>query len=186
MQIVLIRHGKPDYTPVDERGFIGHGRSLAPLTEEGVRQAEAAADSPEMQGVQLIVASPLTRALQTAAIISRKTGIPLTVEIDLREWEPDLTYQYKTSEESFALHQDFWACKGVYPPGETRRWESVDDIIRRTDPVYRKYYDHGYERIAVVAHGGVIRRLTGKGIVHYAAPETVEYNGSFDYSAWVD
>lgn len=185
MQLVLIRHGKPDYAPVDERGFIGHGRSLAPLTPEAVAQAESAAESAELCGVQLIVASPYTRALQTAAIISRKTGIPLTVEIDLREWEPDLTYQYKTSEESFALHQDFWQCRGEYPAGESRNWEQINAIIARTDPVYRKYYEAGYEKIAVVAHGGVIRRLTGKGIVPYCLPETVEYNGHFDYHPWV-
>ena len=134
----------------------------------------------------MIVASPYTRALQTAAIISRKTGIPLTVEVDLWEWEPDLTYQYKTSEESFALHQDFWQCSGEYPADEPRKWEPINAIIARIDPVYRKYYDAGYEKIAVVAHGGVIRRLTGKGIVPYCSPETVEYNGHFDYHGWVD
>lgn len=186
MKIVLIRHGKPDYAPVDERGFIGHGRALAPLTPEGVEQAECAADSPELKGVQLLVASPYTRALQTAAIISRKTDIPLTVEVDLREWQPDMTYQCRTSEESFALHQDFWACKGEYPEGESRKWETINQIIARIDPVYRRYYDAGYEKIAVVAHGGVIRRLTGKGIVPYCAPETVEYNGEYPYHGWVD
>ena len=74
MQIILIRHGKPDYTPVDTRGFIGHGRSLAPLTPEGIAQAEKVAQQPVLQGIQLIAASPLTRALQTAAVISRATG----------------------------------------------------------------------------------------------------------------
>lgn len=186
MEIVFIRHGKPDYAPVNQRGFIGHGRSLAPLTPEGVRQAEEAADSPALQGVELIVASPLTRALQTAAIISRKTGVPLTVEVDLREWEPDLTYQYGSSEESFALHHDFWQCRGEYPPGETRRWETIRQIIERTDPVYRKYFEAGYGKVAVVAHGGVIRRVTGKGIVPYCSPEAVDYDGSFDYHGWVD
>lgn len=186
MKIVLIRHGKPDYASVDERGFIGHGRSLAPLAEEGSAQAEAAADSPELAEVQLIVASPYTRALQTAAIISRKTGIPLTVEVDLREWEPDRTYQFKGNEESMALHQDFWVCKGEYPTGETRKWEPIADIIKRIDPVFRKYYEAGYERIAVVAHGGVIRRLTGQGRVEYCSPETVEYNGSYSYHGWTE
>lgn len=185
MELVLIRHGRPDYAPVDERGFIGHGRSLAPLSQEGVQQAEAAADSPLLKDVQLIVASPYTRALQTAAIISRKTGIPLTVEIDLREWEPDQTYQYD-GKESGALHQDFWDCKGRWPDGETRRWEPISGILRRIDPVIRKYYDGGYSRIAVVAHGGVIRRFTGQGIVPHCAPEMVEYNGRFDYYDWVE
>lgn len=35
----LIRHGQPDYTPIDKRGFPAFGRDLAPLFEEGKRQA---------------------------------------------------------------------------------------------------------------------------------------------------
>lgn len=186
MQIVLIRHGKPDYMPVDTRGFIGHGRSLAPLTPEGIAQAEKVAQQPVLQGIQLIAASPLTRALQTAAVISRATGAPLTVEVDLREWEPDKTWLYKTSEESFALHRDFWNCKGEYPDGQPRRWETVSEIIARIDPVIRSYYAAGYEKIAVVSHGGVIRRFTGESIVDYCRPYTVEYNGSYAYFNWVD
>ena len=54
MQIVLIRHGKPDYMPVDTRGFIGHGRSLAPLTPEGIAQAEKVAQQPVLQLVLLV------------------------------------------------------------------------------------------------------------------------------------
>ena len=186
MEIVLIRHGQPDYTPCDERGFIGHGRSLAPLSPLGVSQAEAAGEHPALEGVELIVASPLTRALQTAAIISRKSGIPLTVEVDLREWEPDLTYQYGSSEESFALHRDFGACKGEFPAGETRRWETISSIIRRIDPVFRRYMEQGYQKIFVVAHGGVIRRLTGDAEVICCQPYTVEYNGDYPYFGWVE
>lgn len=39
MEIIFIRHGEPDYAPCDERGFIGHGRALAPLSARGVTQA---------------------------------------------------------------------------------------------------------------------------------------------------
>src|SRR5699024_3213827 len=30
MQLILIRHGEPDYSPCDQRGFTGFGRDLAP------------------------------------------------------------------------------------------------------------------------------------------------------------
>lgn len=186
MQIILIRHGKPDYTPVDTRGFIGHGRSLAPLTPEGIAQAEEAAQNALLEGAQLIVSSPLTRALQTAAVISRVTGVCLTVEVDLREWEPDKTWQFKTSEESFALHRDFWACKGEYPDGKPRRWETVSEVVARVDPVVHTYWAKGYEKIALVTHGGVIRRFTGDSVVAYCLPYAVEYNGSYPYFGYVD
>ena len=71
MKIVFIRHGEPDKAEVDKRGFIGQGRDLAPLTELGIRQAEEVSANPLLNGGQVIVASPYTRALQTAAIISK-------------------------------------------------------------------------------------------------------------------
>lgn len=49
------------------------------------------------------VSSPYTRALQTAAIISQKTNIDITVEMDLHEWMPDLTFQYHVFEECLEL-----------------------------------------------------------------------------------
>ena len=70
MKIIFIRHGECDKSGADERGFIGLGRDLAPLTAAGVAQAQAAAESPLLQGCQLILSSPYTRALQTAAIIA--------------------------------------------------------------------------------------------------------------------
>ena len=43
MDLLLVRHGEPDYSDVDKRGYAGHGRDLAKLTEKGVQQAEQAA-----------------------------------------------------------------------------------------------------------------------------------------------
>lgn len=186
MQIILIRHGEPDYTPVDERGFIGQGHDLAPLTENGVNQARQVSHDPILQGSQIIVSSPYTRALQTAAIISKNTAIPLTVEVDLHEWRPDKTYQYKTSQQSFELHSDFCACHGKYPDNSERKWESISEIIKRIDPVVQKYYSSGYEKIIITAHGGIIRRFTGESNIGYCKPYCVEYGGSFDYYGWVD
>ena len=67
MHLVLIRHGEQDYTVTEGRGFPGPARELAPLTERGVAQAEAVVKDARLQGCQLIVSSPYTRALQTAS-----------------------------------------------------------------------------------------------------------------------
>ena len=81
MKIVFIRHGEPDKTEVDRRGFIGQGRDMAPLTEFGIKEAEGVSLSPLLEGSQVIVSSPYTRALQTAAIISKNTGLDIKVEV---------------------------------------------------------------------------------------------------------
>ena len=36
----LVRHGESTYKPIDERKFIGHGRDLAPLTENGIKEVK--------------------------------------------------------------------------------------------------------------------------------------------------
>lgn len=51
-----------------------------------------------IDGCSVIVSSPYTRCLQTAAIVSRIRNIPLKVEVDLHEWIPDLLFQNKAGE----------------------------------------------------------------------------------------
>lgn len=186
MEIILIRHGEPDYGLCEERAFIGHGKDLAPLTKRGVSQAEQVAMTETLKSCQLIVASPYTRAMQTAAIITRTTGIPLTVEMDLREWQPDSTYQYQTSDDAHSLYADFKACKGVHPIGVYKRWESIEQLTARVDPVIRRYYNAGYQKIMVVAHGEVISRFTGISHVKHCTPYSVNYEDDYCYYGCVE
>lgn len=53
-QFYLVRHGQPDYNPCDERGYIGHGRDLAPLSQEGISQALITALDPRLQNETLL------------------------------------------------------------------------------------------------------------------------------------
>jgi broad specificity phosphatase PhoE len=154
----LIRHGQPDYKPCDERGYIGHGRDLSSLSQEGISQVLATAQDPRLINADIIVSSPYTRAMQTAAIISQKTNIDIVVEMDLHEWMPDLTFQYRVFEECLELTYDFNNNKGVYPNGESRRWESLDSLRSRVKKVADKYAH--YNKVIIVCHGMVIRTLT--------------------------
>lgn len=183
MKIIFIRHGEPDYSPCDLRGFIGQGRDLAPLTQEGVAQAEKVSINNLLEGSEIIVSSPYTRALQTAAILSKNTGLDLRVEVDLHEFIPDRTFQYKGEEESYLLHKDFWDYKGVHPEEDEKKWESIDEIISRINPVLERYLN--YNKIIVVAHGGVIRRFVGKAEIEYCTPYEVEFLPKFKYFGWV-
>lgn len=154
----LVRHGEADYSEMLEKGFYGFGRSFAPLSPKGISQAETTASDERLKTAQLIVASPYTRALQTAAIISRETGLKICVEVDLHEWEPDKTNQYTTSEEAFMLTREFNLHKGVYPEGQRMRWETLDEVRQRIRKVADKYAD--YEKVIFVGHGMAFRTLT--------------------------
>ena len=177
MEIVFIRHGKPDYVPCWERGFIGHGKDLACLTPEGINQSEEVSKNSLLDGSELIISSPYTRALQTAAIISKNIQLNIIVEIDLHEFLPDKTFQYKGKEESDILHTDFLDCFGAYPVGETRKWETIEEIKKRVMAVINKYIT--YNKIIVVAHGGIIRRFTGVAEVNFCTPYIVNFDENF-------
>lgn len=185
MKIVFIRHGEPDKTGVDNRGFIGQGRDMAPLTELGIKQAEDVSLNPLLEGCQVILSSPYTRALQTAAIISKNTGLDIKVEIDIHEFIPDKAFQVKSEVENKLLHEDFLRCLGEYPEGEVRKWETITEIIKRTQPVFDKYVHLGYERIIVVAHGGVIRRYTGVALIEHCEVCEVDYSKDFTCFGWI-
>lgn len=185
MKIVFVRHGEPDKSLVDARGFVGQGRDLAPLSELGVHQAKAVSNNTLLQDAQLIIASPYTRALQTAAIIASSNQLEIKVEIDLHEFIPDKTFRVKGEEEDHLLHKDFRKHHGEYPEGETRNWETVSEIIARTKPVFDRYLSVGYEKIIVVAHGGVIRRYTGVADIPHCGVTEIEYTNDFVCYGWV-
>jgi broad specificity phosphatase PhoE len=177
MRIVFIRHGEPDYIPCDKRGFIGHGRDLATLSENGIEQAEQVSKDAILQNSEIILSSPYTRALQTAAIISRNINRRIIVETDLHEWLPDKTFQYKTSAQSFALYHDFQNNKGSCSEGKPQKWESIDEIINRVIPTLEKYLS--YKKIIVVSHGEVIRRFIGISKIEYCKPYEIDFEKNY-------
>ncbi|MGL4610856.1 MAG: histidine phosphatase family protein, partial [Trueperaceae bacterium] len=88
MQLYLIRHGETDWQLMSERGVRGLAASLAPLTMMGRLQIEAITADYRLQEADAILCSSFTRALESAALLSRKLNKPLYVEYDLHEWLP--------------------------------------------------------------------------------------------------
>ncbi|MGL6174032.1 MAG: histidine phosphatase family protein [Cellulosilyticaceae bacterium] len=150
----MVRHGEPDWYANEKYKFKGHGRDLVPLTDKGIIQAKKAAEVLKLKGGELIIASPYTRTMQTGSIISRILDIEMKVEIDLREWQPDLTYEYETYYEFMVLCQEYEKYQGIYPKGKDKKWETKKMLKRRVDQVLEKYLD--YSSIIVVCHEKVI------------------------------
>jgi len=168
----LIRHGEPTYKPIDERKFIGHGRDLAPLTANGINEVKKTAKDNRLINCEIIVSSPYTRALQTAAILSKELGIDLEVDVDLHEWIPDIVnFQHKTSQDCFDLCRDFELNNGIPPNNETKVWETAENMKNRMNSVLERYSK--YQRVIVVCHGMVIRTIKYQEEIGHA--EIVEY-----------
>ena len=161
MQVIMIRHGEPDWLQSDVRKFIGHGRSLAPLTQKGIEQAREVAKNHLLNDSQIILSSPYTRALQTASYLAVETRLDLNVEVDLREWEPDLTYTFRTAAESASLYEDFEKCRGIYPQNETKKWESAEMASTRVINCLKPYAKL-YQKIIVVTHNIVISQFVNE------------------------
>jgi len=155
----LVRHGEPDWKITEERVMVGVQRDLVPLSTRGIRQAEATAADPRLAAGEFILSSPYTRAMQTAAILSRVQDLPLFVEYDLHEWLPDKSLSYDSYEQLKTLRADFRRHRGRYPDGEERPWETMESVRNRSQGVLSRYRNH--HCVIVVCHETVIQAVTG-------------------------
>ena len=171
MKIYMIRHGVPDYSYIDEHNFIGHGNDLAPLDDNYIDDVLKTSKEDRLKNAELIISSPYTRALQTAAIISKEVNLDIKVELDLREWEPDLTYQYK-GDNIRNISKDYYMCDGIKPTDRKVNWESKEELKKRIEKVIYKYKDK-YECIIFVFHQTAIQSIIGNQKIKPA--EIVEY-----------
>lgn len=156
----FVRHGKTDYSQKNTKIYQGWGTQLAPLSEKGIAQIEKAALDERLRGADVILTSPYTRAVQTAAILSRVTGAKIVVETDLHEWMANSAYIYDDDETAGRSFAEYVAMGGAYPAGEKRRWEDENAIRARVLPVLEKYRKYG--KVIIASHGMLIKAVTGK------------------------
>jgi len=162
--VYLLRHGEADYGLIRDRNWPGATADLAPLTALGIRQAAQAARQLAALGATQIVSSPMTRALQTAAIVASSLGIPVAVEFDLREWLPDDTFSWRSHADVVAAVDDLDRCGGEWPAGQRRRWEPLSLVRERAMAALARsaaQLDDGAVLVAV-CHEMVIRAVTGE------------------------
>ena len=161
----LIRHGEPDWSLAaggDLKGaVVGWAAHIVPLTGTGILQIEKAADALEAKDYHLVISSPMTRSLQSAAIICRRLGLPLRVEFDLHEWICGWRDSLELVSETVA---EMLELEGEWPPGETRDWEPLSSVRERVGRVLERH--RSFQRVIVVCHETVIFSLTGKWVGH--------------------
>jgi ribonuclease H / adenosylcobalamin/alpha-ribazole phosphatase len=151
---LLLRHGE---TPLStERRFAGRGD--IPLTEEGLRQAAAAAGRLAARGgIDVIVTSPLRRTRQTAEAVASATGAPLVadeglVETDFGEWEGMTTAE---ASQRWPEEVSAWMrSTDVAPPGG----ESFADVILRVNAALdRLLAEYQFRTLLLVSHVSPIK-----------------------------
>jgi broad specificity phosphatase PhoE len=83
--MILIRHGQSEFNLHFTAHRVDPGIPDPQLTPLGHAQAEAAAETLGGVRITRIIASPYTRAMQTAAPFARRFGLPVTISPLVRE-----------------------------------------------------------------------------------------------------
>lgn len=171
----FVRHGKTDYSERNTKIYQGFGVNLSKLSDLGISQIKETAKDKRLKKAEIILSSPYTRALQSAAILSRKLGINIMVETDLHEWLANKNYHYENEERAENAYLEYEKEAGKYPVDEEKLWEDADSMKERVLNVLKKY--RHYKRVIVVGHGMMIKATTG--IKHVKCGEIVEFD-------WID
>lgn len=147
MKLYVARHGETEWNASNKIC----GRTDIPLTERGITQAKQLAENLADAGIDVIIASTMIRARQTAAAVSEKLGIPVLTDARLIEQNFGIYEGLDRKNPDFLANKRQFAYR--YPDGE-----SMMDVAYRVygliDELKEKYPD---KKVLIVCHGGICR-----------------------------
>ena len=156
LRLLLLRHGETAWNR--ERRY--QGWTDTPLSAEGLIQAEAAARELTEHAFAAVYASPLRRALDTAAVIAAPHGLevetdPAFKELHFGRWE-GLTLDEARARDAALYHG--WANTPhlVSPPGGEGLVEARERVLAGLERLRAGHQD---ETVCLVAHGIPVRIL---------------------------
>jgi len=158
--MILVRHGESEFNVVFSQNRVDPGIVDPGLTATGRRQAREAAAALSGYDIGQVISSPYTRALETAAIIGDRLGLPIDVEPLVRErgyftcdiGTPASALRQAWPDHEFDHLDEIW----------WREEESEAELDNRSAAFRRRIAGHpDWRRVAIVAHWGFIKSLTG-------------------------
>jgi probable phosphoglycerate mutase len=156
-EILLIRHGETDWNAA--RRLQGH--LDIPLNEEGMRQAAALGAALSDEPLDAVYASDLSRAVLTATPLAEARGMRVETDPSLRERCYGV-FEGLLYGEIGARYPEAWRAfrardiDARFPEGERRAETLREFSARSVQAVTRIAARHVGQRIAIVAHGGVL------------------------------
>ena len=156
----FLRHGQTDWN-LEGRC---QGHSDITLNDTGIKQAKKAVNLLNGVDIDLIISSPLLRALQSASIISEAINKPLHIDSQTKErsfgsFEGEITYKIKeahniSKEESIT---------NILPENAEQWHETLE---RSNAAINKNLNKYGDKTLLFVSHGAFFRamheNLTGK------------------------
>jgi probable phosphoglycerate mutase len=168
--LLLVRHGETDWN--SERRWQGH--TDRPLNEAGRAQAEELAAALFDRGVDVIYASDLARAHETAMIVAEQLGRSVLIDPRLREVDVgDWSGLLQTEIDAAGLTT--WSGGETYDEMGERVVPAMLDLAGR----------HPGKTVLIVTHGGVIRacRASAAGLGYEESREQI---GSMENCAVIE
>lgn len=155
-RLVLWRHGETDYNASGRM----QGQLDSVLTDVGRKQAKFAVPALARFSPDVVVASDLKRATDTATVFTEATGVTLRFDKRLRETNLGL-WQGMTGaqvDEQWPGARQVWQTDATWtPPGGEARVE----VANRAHDVVAELDETDYDTAVLCAHGGLITALTG-------------------------
>lgn len=182
--ITLIRHGESTYNAAEPAAGTDPMLFDAPLTARGHAQVEAARLAMRSRPVDAVIASPLTRALQTAlGIFGDHPSQPLiVVEMGHRErlesscdrGRPPALLAAEFPMLSLGHLPDTWWHDDGEPDARGLRVEPLEVMLARMADLVEALKARPERHVAVVGHGTFFYHLTGR---WFANCEIVPWDG---------
>lgn len=150
MNLYLIRHGRQSSRLCNVN---------VNLSEAGLRQARLTGERLALKKIDALYSSDLIRAVETAQEANKLWNVPHLIRPELREisfgdMEGMTDEAIAVTFEEFKKEQARMEKDLPYPGGEC-----AADVIKRAMPVFEEIASSGFQNVAVVTHGGVIRTM---------------------------
>lgn len=160
--MILLRHGQSEFNLHFTATRRDPGINDPKLTELGQRQAEIAAEALAAEPIRRVLCSPYTRALQTAAPVAKRLGLPVSVTTSVREryaFACDVGSAVADLRVAWPDH-DFSAIEDIWWPDK----EEPDHGIEARAAEFRAEMAAlpDWRETLVVSHWGFILAMTGE------------------------
>lgn len=147
MKLFVARHGQTTWNTQNKVC----GITDVELTEKGIEQAKKLADIVKKHNIDIILSSPLKRAIETSQIVADKNDITLQVVELLIEQNYGIYEGVDRKNDNFLANKRNFAYK--YPNGESMM-QVAYRIYGLIDKIKEQYQG---KNILIISHGGICR-----------------------------
>jgi len=175
--LYLVRHGE---TVLNKTG-VYYGATDCSLSEEGLFQSQELSNIL-IDSIEIIISSPLSRAIETAMLISKQSQEKLVIDEGLREidfglWEgmgyKEISVQYESEWNSWT---EDWI--NVSPPNGESFISQYHRVSRSLKNILNEYKD---KKIMIVSHQGCLRIIAS---ILLNMEERSYWNFTFEHGAY--